>query len=552
MGGLMRSLVGMAALALIGFGLWTGNGVSDVRWLALLGAAWVLLLVASRVPLPASMPSFNRTLVRTALVLATVFAVISAQLVRIQVVQSEATVNRSGIADNGEIVANPRLGNRDLAVRRGRIFDRHGNAIAGTEREDGVWIRTYPDPTTGYVAGYYSPLLYGTSGLEATYDEELTGQEGNNPLIRARNDLLNRPQQGLDLHLTLDAELQRAAHDSLAGRSGAVVVIDVETGAVLVFASNPTYDPNALFTSTPGENADAAAYWESLNGAPESPLVQRANLGRYTPGSTFKTVSAAIAIDQGFARPDDLYEDDGELEIEGRVLIENNRPDPSRSEWTLAEGLAWSLNVVFAQIGLEIGPTVMWEYGERFGFGAEIPFDLPVATSQLAGSREFLDSLNGIADTAFGQGQILATPLHMAMLTATYVNDGQMMTPYLVERVATQGGDTVRTTEPRVWREPIRAETAGEIEAMMVNAVENGSAQAARVPGYVVGGKTGTAEAGGEEPHSWFVGFIGEPDPRYAVAVVLEEGGSGTAESVGISRDILLATMAANIPDEQG
>ncbi len=549
MGGFMRTLAGMAALGLIGFGLWTGDGVSDVRWLVLLGAAWVLLLLASRVPLPASMPSFNRTLVRTALVLATVFAVISAQLVRIQVVQSEATVNRTGIADNGEIVANPRLGNRDLAVQRGRIFDRSGIAIADTERGDGVWIRTYPDPTTGYVAGYYSPLLYGTSGLEATYDDELTGQAGNDPLIRARDDLLNRPQQGLDLHLTLDAELQRTAHDLLAGRNGSVVVTDVETGEVLVFASNPTYDPNALFTSTPAENADAASYWESLNAAPESPLVQRANLGRYTPGSTFKTVSAAIAIDQGFALPDDLYEDDGDLEIEGRVLVENNRPDPSRTEWTLAEGLAWSLNVVFAQIGLEIGPSVMWEYGERFGFGAEIPFDLPVATSQLAGSREFLESLNAVADTAFGQGQILATPLHMAMLTATFVNDGQMMTPYLVERVTTQNGDTVRTTEPRVWREPINAQTASDVEAMMVNAVENGSGQAAQAPGYVIGGKTGTAETGGAAPHSWFVGFIGEPDPRYAVAVVLEEGGSGTAESIGIGRDILVATMAANLPD---
>lgn len=544
----LRSLAALAAIGLIGFGLWTGDGVSDARWLALLGVAWVLLLIASRVPLPASMPSFNRTLVRTALVLATVFAVVSAQLVRIQVVQSEATVNRTGVAENGEIVANPRLGNRDLAVQRGRIFDRNGVAIADTERGDGVWIRTYPDPATGYLAGYYSPLLYGTSGLEATYDEELTGQEGNDPLIRLRNDLLNRPQQGLDLHLTLDSELQQAAHEVLDGRNGAVVVTDLKTGAVLVFASNPTYDPNALFTTTPGENDAATAYWESLSAAPDSPLVPRANLGRYTPGSTFKTVSAAIAIDQGFAAPDDLYEDDGDIEIEGRVLVENNRPDPSRTEWTLAEGLAWSLNVVFAQIGLEIGPTLMWEYAQRFGFGAEIPFDLPVAESQVAGSREFLDSLNGLADTAFGQGQVLATPLHMAMLAATYGNDGRMMTPYLVERVATQDGDTVRTAEPRVWREPISAETAADVEEMMINAVQNGSVQAAQVPGYVVGGKTGTAETGGEQPHSWFIGFIGNPEPRYAVAVVLEEGGSGLAGAVGIGRDMLVAAMSAGEP----
>jgi len=539
----VRSTAGIVAIGLVVFGLWTGEDVSDARWLVLLGAAWVLLLIATRVPLPTSMPSFNRTLVRTALVLATVFAIVSAQLVRIQVVQSEATASRTGLGADGEMVANPRLGNRDLAVQRGRIFDRSGEAIADTERGDDVWLRTYPDPATGYVAGYYSPLLYGTSGLEASYDEELTGQEGNNPIIRARNDVLNRPQQGLDLHLTLDSELQRTAHQLLDGRNGSMVVTDVKTGAVLVFASNPIYDPEALFTSNPGENAEASEYWKSLNAAPDSPLVPRANLGRYTPGSTFKTVSAAIAIDQGFAAPEDVYEDDGDIEIEGRVLVENNRPDDSRTEWTLAEGLAWSLNVVFAQIGLEIGATLMWEYGERFGFGADIPFDLPVASSQVAGSRGFLDSLNAVADTGFGQGQVLTSPLHMAMLTATYCNDGKMMQPYLVERVATQEGDTVRTTEPMVWREPIKPETASDVEAMMVNAVQNGSVEAAQTPGYVVGGKTGTAETGGAEPHSWFIGFIGDPEPRYAIAVVLEEGGTGLSATVGIGRDLLVAAM---------
>ncbi len=545
----LRSVAFVLAFSLIAFGLGTGDSVSDARWLALLGTAWVLLLVATRVRLPAALPSFNRSLVRTALVLATVFAVVSAQLVRIQIVQSEATVNRSATAPNGDVVANPRLGNRDLAVRRGEIFDRAGNVIAGTERGDGVWIRTYPDPATSYVAGYYSPLLYGTFGLEATYDEELTGQAGNNPFLRWRNELLHRPQQGVDLNLTLDAELQQTAHDLLGGRNGAVVVTDVETGAILVFASNPNFDPNALFTSTPPENEEASAYWEELNAAPDSPLLLRANLGRYTPGSTFKTVTAAVAIDEGFAAPDDVYEDDGDIDIEGRVLVENNRPDPTRTEWTLAEGLAWSLNVVFAQIGLEIGPTVMWEYGERFGFGSDIPFDLPVAGSQMAGSREFLDSLNALADTAFGQGELLVTPLHMAMLTATYVNDGQMMRPYLVQSVETQAGETIRSTEPEVWRQPISAETASTVEALMVNAVENGSVQAATVPGYVVGGKTGTAETGGDDPHSWFIGFIGDPEPRYAVAVVLEATEGGQAGAVGIGRDMLAATITSSRPD---
>ena len=543
---ILRSIGFFAFLALVGYGLQLGGGISDGRWLAILGAAWLFLVIALWVALPRGLPVFHRTTVRTALLLTSVFAVLSVQLVRIQVVQGDATRDRVAEAPNGEVIANSRLVSDDLSIARGRIYDRAGRVIADSVEDDGIWRRVYPEPESAYVAGYYSPLLYGKDGLEATYDDELSGRGGNNPVVRWQNDLLHRPQEGLDLALTLDVELQRLAHGLLAGRPGAAVLIDVETGAVLTLASNPNYDPNQLFTADSGANPAATTYWASLINDPASPLLLRATDGVFTPGSTFKVVTAGAALDAGFTAPDRVYEDTGEINVDGRIIPEFNRPNDS-TEWTLTEALAWSLNVVYAQVGLALGPELMRDYGERFGFGVEIPFDLPLAEDQLASSPEFLDGLPALADTAFGQGQILANPLHMALIAATYANGGEMMRPYLVEEVRTQAGDTRRTTEPSVWRRPVSPASAEQVRAMMVTAVATGYAQGALVPGYEVGGKTGTAEVGDGEPHAWFIGFIGEPgaEPRYAVAVVLEGGGSGLAGALFVGRDLLAAAMAA-------
>ncbi len=543
---LLRRAGALLFVALVAYGLWARDGISDARWLALLGTAWLLLIVALWPTLPPSLPTFARTTIRTAVLIASVFVVLSVQLVRIQVVQGGATANRVATdPTTNEVIANPRLQIADLEARRGRVFDRHGALLADTVFEGDTARRVYPDPESAYVVGYFSPLLYGKTGLEAAYDDELAGADGTNAILRSVNDLLDRPPEGLDLHLTLDAEVQRTAHALLAGRPGAAVLLDVESGAVLALASNPHFDPNRLFTAYPSEREDAAAYWEGLVEDPSSPLVLRATDGLFTPGSTFKVLSAAAAIDAGFSEPERIYEDDGDLDVAGRVIVEQNRPDESRTEWTLREGLAWSLNVVFAQVGLQLGADLMRDYAARFGFGDAIPFDLPVAPSRLESTPGFLDGLPALADTGFGQGQLQATPLQMVLVAAAIANDGELMRPYLVERLATQEGDTVRRADPDRWRRPIEPETADQVADMMVTAVEEGVAQAALIPGYAVGGKTGTAETGdGEEPHAWFIGFAGDPQPRYAVAVVLEHGGAGMAGSLAIGRDLMAEAMA--------
>lgn len=536
-------------VALIGFfgltayGLWLRGEISDARWLALLGGAWLLLVVAFRPHLPAQTPRFNRTVIRAAFLVASVFAILSIQLIRIQILQRDATVNRSASAANGEMIANPRLQREELRVKRGRVFDRNGIILADTVRDGDFWRRVYPEPESAYVVGYYSPLLYGSDGLENEFNGPLSGQAANNPVIRWTNGVLHRPQQGIDLHLTLDATLQRVAHELLASRPGSVVLLDVHTGEVLVLASNPNYSPNMLFTLSPEEREKAVNYWQTLIDDPSRPLVLRATDGLFTPGSTFKLVTAATVIDTGIAVPDDIYLDDGSLDVNGRIIVENNRPDPSIDEWTLREAVAWSLNIVFAQVGLQIGPELMREYGDRFGFGSSVPFDLPVARSQLSNEGDFLNAPVALAETAFGQGELLATPIHLAAIAASFVNGGVLMRPYLVDTFAAQDGRITRRADPEVWLRPVAAETAEQVAAMMVNAVENGYAQGAHIGGLVVGGKTGTAELGDGDPHALFIGFVGAPEPRYAIAVVLEEGGSGPNQALVIGREVLMAAM---------
>jgi len=541
----IRLIAGVgASVALIGYGLAVEQGISDGRWLALLGLGWAAALIGLWPRIPKEWGPFPRSAVKTAVLFASLFGLISVQLIRIQVIDQQAIASRTGSDPvTGDALQNPRLIDFTLALNRGNILDRNGNVIAGVEVIDGVGYRTYPAPGIGYVAGYYSPLQYGLTGLEASFDAELRGDQGGNEIDEALNDLLHRATIGNDLNLTIDSGLQAYAQELLGPRTGAVVVLDVTTGATLVLASNPHYDPAQLTHSPDQDRTAIAAYWDTLLDDSGRPLLLRATDGLYTPGSTFKTVTAAAAIDTGLAEPGTVYNDDGTLEVDGRVLIENNRPDDSIDLWTLEEGYAYSLNLVFAQVGLELGEDELIRYGERFGFGTVPPYDVPVARTQLANDDAFLSSQTALAETAFGQGQLLATPLQMALITACIANGGEMMTPFLVQSVSDQNGEVLRSHEPSIWRTPISASTAFTMQELMINAVENGFVAGAAVPGYVVGGKTGTAEIEGSDPHSWFIGFIGDAEPRYAVAVVLEEGGGEVGAAVTIGQAMLAATI---------
>lgn len=544
----LRLVAGLgAAIALIGYGLAAERGISDERWLALLGLGWVAMVVAIWPRLPKNWGTFSRSAVKTAFLLTSLFALLTIQLMRIQAIDQDSIANRTGgNIETGESLQNPRTVDTGLALNRGSIYDRNGVLIAGVDVRDGVGYRVYPDPATAYVAGYYSPLQYGLTGLEASYDEELRGVAGGNPVTEALNQLLHSEPEGNNLILSLDADVQDTAQQLIGNRTGAVVVLDIKTGATIALVSNPAYDPSQLVATTNAERDAATAYWSTLVNDPESPLVLRATSGQFTPGSTFKTVTAAAAIDTGDASPNDVYEDNGLFTVDGREIVENNRPDDSIDQWTLTEGYMYSLNVVFAQVGLDVGASDLEKYAAAFGFGSGIPYDLPVVESQLANNLDFLDSQVALAETSFGQGQILATPLQMALIAACVANDGKMMTPYLVDSIESADGDELRSVDPSVWHTPISSATAQTLQQMMIEAVERGSVSGAAVPGYTVGGKTGTAETGTGDPHSWFIGFIGDPEPRYAVAVVLEHGGGEVGAAVSIGQGVLADVIATN------
>ncbi len=541
----LRLILGLsAAIGLIGYGLVAERGISDARWLALLGLGWIAGLIGLWPRLPRDWGPFPRSTVKASLLFASLFGIISIQLVRMQVVDQRAIARRTGAdPDTGDSFQNPRLVDLNLARNRGSIYDRHGNLLAGVEVIDGVGYRTYPNPAISYLTGYYSPWQYGLTGLEASFDDELRGVAGGSEFDEALDRLLHRQTTGNNLVLTIDSGLQAYAQDLLAHRTGAVIVIEIATGAVRTLASNPHYDPERLTHRPDRSREEIADYWATLLDDDGRPLLLRATSGRYTPGSTFKTITAAAAVDSGLATPETVYEDTGYLVVDGRELFESNRPDNSIEFWTLEEGLGYSLNLVFAQVGLQLGSDTLTRYAERFGFNDHPPFDLPVAESQIANRGDFLDSQAALADTAFGQGQLLVTPLQMALVAAAVANDGRMMRPYLVDAITDADGNQLRSTDPEVWRTPISASSAAAMQRMMIYAVEQAAIGGAYVPGYVVGGKTGTAEVEGSDPHSWFIGFIGDPEPRHAVAVVLEAGGGEIGAAVSIGQ----ATLAAAI-----
>jgi peptidoglycan glycosyltransferase len=548
----VRSAALLAAVLVILYGLYQTSSQAGGDWLVVMAVTFVLIAVTFWPNIPQPVPTMERSLIRVATLFFVGFIMISIQLVRIQIVDSAAILAHAGTGTDGTVIANPRERIRESEVARGRILARGGEVIAETtEQPDGTQVRSYPEPAAGDVVGFYSPLLYGTSNLESAYDVYLSGEKGGNLFTEWFDELLHRPQQGYDVTIALDLALQQQADEFLGDQRGAAVLMDATTGTILAMASKPGFDPNQLYVSS-GPNAEqqterARAYWEQLS-EPGDSLVFRPTQGLYAPGSIFKTVTLAASLETGLAAPDTVYRDEGALTVDSRVIVEHNRPNPNLVRYTLTEAYGYSLNVVFAQVGLQLGPERLAEYAQRFGFGEVIPFDLPVSPSKVSSSPEFLSNQSGLADTAFGQGQLLVTPLQMAEVAGAVVNDGEMMRPTLLDHISSPTGETLQERDPDSWQRAIEPETARQVREIMIDSVENGYASGASIPGYVVGGKTGTAEAGGERPHAWFIGFAGEDEPRYVVAVVVEHGGEGGSVALPIGRELLQAALQTAQP----
>ncbi|HXI15417.1 MAG TPA: penicillin-binding transpeptidase domain-containing protein [Chloroflexota bacterium] len=420
---------------------------------------------------------------------------------------------------------NPRVVEAEIRASRGRILDRTGQALA--ESQDGK--RVSARPVTAHATGYYS-RRYGTTATERAFDRYLSGRETSDTLESWVRQLAGGPRRGADVTLTLDLRLQEAADRALGDKRGAVVVLDVATGQVVAMLSKPYFNPGRLDED-----------WTKLSQDEARPLYNRVSQGLYVPGSTFKAVTAAAALDSAVIQAGTMVSDPtGDTTIDGFRITDSQRPP--RPTFDFAHAFAWSSNVVFAQLGLQLGEERMRRYAERFGIGKALPFELETSPTSLTRTTPMTRVL--LASTAFGQGELLISPLQMAVVAATFGRDGDVPSPYIVDTARAPDGDVLYRGRPGSLGKATSAQTAATMRSFMALAVEEGFGGNAALPGVRVGGKTGTAQSvPGLPDHSWFIGLAPIDKPRYAVAVIVEFGGFGALEAAPVARQVLDAAL---------
>jgi len=420
-----------------------------------------------------------------------------------------------------------------------------GAGVAQSVATDGAlkYLRVYKSGEAYAPAtGFYS-LVYGATGLEKTENEVLSGSDSRFLVDRFSQLFAGRAPKGGAVRLTLDGKAQQAAYEGLAGRTGAVVAIDPRTGAILALASSPSFDPNRLSSHSPA--AIRAAY-DEYSTDPKRPLLNRPLAQTLPPGSTFKLVTAAAALESGNYTPDSELPGPASIVLPETTRPLNNwtgQPCGPNDVTTLTEALVISCNTAFASLGVELGQDALRAQAEKFGFGTN--FDIPLKAAASVFPSDLDTPQTGMA--AIGQFDVRATALQMAMVAAGIGNNGSVMRPYLVQQVLAPDLSVLENTQPQQFSTALTPEHAAQLQNMMVDVVEKGTGSNARIPGVRVGGKTGTAQsAPGKPPHAWFVSVAGLPDPRVAVAVVLENGG-GAAEISGnkLAAPIARAVMEA-------
>lgn len=483
-------------------------------------------------------PAIGTSLLRLSLALVIGYGALVGGLGYWQVVESQRLSTDSG---------NPLVLAAARQAPRGRILDVGGTVLArnvrGSEPEP---VREYPHPVVAPVVGYRS-VIFGTAGLERSYDAQLTGLRSLTPGDEFFRKFREEPYDPNDLLLSLDLRLQQRAASALGDRHGAVVAIEPSSGRILAMVSSPTFDPNRIVEGgRRGRN-----YVARLRERDDSPLLNRAAQGQYVPGSVFKIVTAAAGLGSGAIRPETTFENQPE-EYETGFLVSGFRIRDFPRNFQLDHPLDFyeatevSSNIWYAHAGLETGAANLSEWAERFGFGARIPFDLATQPSQVTGGGGPLDGFIDrveVANAAYGQGEVLVTPLQMALVAATIANDGLLMRPKLVDSMTSQSGRTGEV-RPETWRQVLSAAEARVIGDAMQLAVEGefGSRLAGRgkVPGVPTAGKSGTAQLGdGSDPHSWFIGYAPAGDPQIAIVVVVEHGGAGAQRAVPMGGNLM-------------
>jgi peptidoglycan glycosyltransferase len=422
------------------------------------------------------------------------------------------------------------------SAQRGAILDADGNVIAKSTPSNDVYKyqRVYTNAAMyAAVTGYFT-FNQANPGIEGAMDSYLSGSSNSQFLSNLSTIFTGKTVQGASVELTIDPKVQQAAWDALGNNSGAVVAMDPKTGAILAMVSKPAYDPNTL--SVHSTSQFFAAY-NALLKSPAKPLVNRATAGDlYHPGSVFKLVVAAAALDSGKATADTAFPNPAALQLPLSSAFIHNSTGQScgpGATATVATAIRLSCNIPIAQLGASIGEATISEYATRFGFGK--PFALADGNFDVTPSiYPTGQDAPHLMLSAFGQSDDRVTPLQIALDSAAIANGGVEMQPTLIKKVIQPDLSELDVLKPKVYGKPISATTAGAVRDMMVSSVADGAASNARIVGVQVAGKTGTAQNGVHDPYTlWFTGFAPASDPQVVVAVVVENGGGHGQDAVG-------------------
>ncbi|MCP2638351.1 penicillin-binding transpeptidase domain-containing protein [Microbacterium sp. HD4P20] len=447
--------------------------------------------------------------------------------------------------------ANKRTLYDSYEVQRGSIIA-SGSAIASSVRSDDVysWQRVYTDAAMwAPVTGYINPALGSTSpGIERAMNGALSGTAGSQFLNRVERIFTGQPPRGSNVVLSLDAEVQRAAYEALGDLEGGILAIEPSTGRVLAMVTSPSYDTNVLAAHIPSE---VNAAYDALVADPGKPLSNRAIAGDLNPpGSTFKLVVASAALASGDYTPESTLPNPASYQLpQSSSLVYNasgGTCGPGETV-TIADALRLSCNIPFAELAVELGDQAIREEAEKYGFDRS--FELPLTSTASSYPRTIMDDAQ-TALSGFGQGQVTATPLQMAMVSAGIANGGVVMNPRMVDRVIGPDLSVEQTFDDTEFGRALDEDLANELVSMMVANVSDGAASGARIDGVDVAGKTGTSENGSGDPYTlWFTGFAPAESPQVAVAVVVEDGGgqgqsgSGNTIAAPIAKKVMEAVL---------
>jgi len=429
-------------------------------------------------------------------------------------------------------------------IQRGSIIaDGVQIAYSVASEDEFRYQRVYADsPMWSSVTGFFNPALQSSTGIEHALNGDLSGTGASAFLSEIERIVSGQPQSGFSVELTLDAAAQQAAYEAMGDLQGAVVAIEPSTGRILAMVSTPGYDANAVAVHS---GAQAESAYDALDALKPNPLQNRAIGGNLNPpGSTFKIVVAAAAYATGEWSPDSKLPNPARYTLPGSSSQVSNATGGTcgpGATVTIADAVRLSCNIPMAELAVELGDAKILEMSEKFGFNQSFSTPLESTPSRYPGGLDDAQT----ALTGFGQGQVTATPLQMAMVSAGLANDGVVMNPRLVDAVIGNDLSVVRQYENSEFGRATEPDVADAVTDAMSASVSNGAATGARIDGIDVAGKTGTAENDGDEPYTlWFTGFAPADNPQVAVAVVVEDGG-GMGQSG--SGDTLAAPIAKKV-----